>query len=69
MLFSYFNIIISVDISYCQYKKRELIKQVLILKKKKTFLDYASSLQKKKIIALAGGRKVDLIIPSYPRVI
>ena len=47
----------------------ELLKQVLIFKKKKTFLDYALSLQKKKIIALAGGRKVDLIIPSYPRVI
>lgn len=50
-------------------QKKGTDKASLDLKKKKTFLEYALSLQKKKIIALAGGRKVDLIIPSYPRVI
>lgn len=61
--FSYFNIIIYGHIMY-QYKGTD--KASLDLKKNETTcLEYALSLQKKKNCALAGGRKVDLIIPSY----
>ena len=50
-------------------QKKGTDKASLDLKKKNTFLKYALSLQKTKIIALAGGEKVDLIILSYPRMI
>lgn len=50
-------------------QKKGTDKASLDLKKKQHFSEYALSLQKKKIIALASGGKVDLIIPSYPRMI